>query len=621
MVTRVGFIVRYYINLVVIFLLQKPLFILFTKEDRVVQLSDYLRVMWAGLPMDLSVAGYLTALPLLIALIGAWWPLAPNFNVKKILFPYHILISILLALIFIVDISLYHFWQYKLDSSIFVFINSPKGMAAGVSMGYIIFRALVVIVVARLLYVRLKFLSPNTFNPEEKAPKRRICCSFILIILGGLIFIGIRGGVKESTMNVGRVYFSDNVYLNHSAVNPAFSLFSSIGKNKNFKKQYSFMESSRAKAIVDSLYTNNGASVNQAFPVKKLLKSARPNILVIVMESFGSTFTKATYGAKNEPVTPNFQKEASSGILFKNFYCNSYRTDRGLVSTFSGYPALPNGSLMKMPKVVEHLPSLATELVKAGYKSSFLYGGDINFTNTKGYLKRGGFENLTADVDFSLRERHSNEWGVNDEFTFNFLLNQISRQSSDTKYFMGFLTLSSHEPFDVPLKKIEDKVYNAACYSDSCLGNFLTALRKTPQWANLLIVILPDHNMLYNTTYTASDYFHCSMLWTGGAIAKAQTIETLINQSDMAATLLGQLNLNHASFPFSRDIFSPDYTAHSVFCSYNNAFMVADSTGATFYDLPSKKIQGAFSASALKRAEGGKALLQQMGDKINDFNN
>ena len=37
-----------------------------------VSLGDYFRVMWHGLPLDLSLAGYLTAIPGLLLIASAW---------------------------------------------------------------------------------------------------------------------------------------------------------------------------------------------------------------------------------------------------------------------------------------------------------------------------------------------------------------------------------------------------------------------------------------------------------------------------------------------------------------------------------------------------------------------
>jgi hypothetical protein len=60
---------------------------------------------------------------------------------------------------------------------------------------------------------------------------------------------------------------------------------------------------------------------------------------------------------------------------------------------------------MKMTRGASRLPSLARTLQAAGYTTSFTYGGDINFTNMKGYLLATGFQHLTADTDFSRAER------------------------------------------------------------------------------------------------------------------------------------------------------------------------------------------------------------------------
>lgn len=54
-----------------------------------------------------------------------------------------------------------------------------------------------------------------------------------------------------------------------------------------------------------------------------------------------------------------------------------------------------------------------------------------------------------------------------------------------------FLTLSSHEPFDVPMSRLEHPYLNSVAYTDSCLGAFVDTLRQSPLWENLLIVLLP----------------------------------------------------------------------------------------------------------------------------------
>lgn len=627
--TRTGFIIRYYLNLLLFFIVQKPIFMLFTNDGRNLSFGDYTDVIAHALPMDMSVAGYLTAIPLLAVLVATWWPLQPNFNARKVLKIYNMFIGLLMSAIFVADISIYPFWQFKLDSLIFIYLSTPKEAAASVSVMFLIARILAIIVIAAIIFKHLNHITPNTFNPSEEPLNRRVTTTAMTILLGGLIFLAIRGGVKESTMNVGRVYFSDNQYLNHSAVNPVFSLFSSIGKKTDFSKEYRFMDNAEAERIAGAVY---GCGKERApLLTDTLLNEGRPDILVILMESFGSTFTVHSEKHLGEVATPNFWKAAEDGIYFSNMYCNSYRTDRGTLSTFSGWPSFPKASLMKMPNIVRSLPGIATELGNAGYSTHFLYGGDINFTNTKGYLLSTGFTNLTADTDFTAEQRSSNKWGVNDEFTFGFLGNDLLRLSGgdERRWFYGFLTLSSHEPFEVPFDKYEDKVYNSGAYTDDCLGRFMEGLRKSDIWNNLLVILIPDHNMLYNTDYTQPEYFRCPMIWTGGAVReKGRTIDVLMNQSDLAATLLGQLGLASDMFPFSRNVLSDCYTTPLAFSCYNNGFVIADATGVTNFDLTSEKTvysrsaTGSTESDAVGEAENetrittGKALLQTMYNRL-----
>ena len=50
---------------------------------------------------------------------------------------------------------------------------------------------------------------------------------------------------------------------------------------------------------------------------------------------------------------------------------------------------------MKIPAKSRTLPAIAEGLSKAGYKTDFLYGGDINFTNMKSYLLSTGYQSYS----------------------------------------------------------------------------------------------------------------------------------------------------------------------------------------------------------------------------------
>lgn len=602
---RIAYISLYFFTVLLIFILQKPLFMLYNGSiEKGFGFADYMQVMVHGASLDAATAGYLTAFPFLLVLISIWFR---KFPLKKILYGYYILAAALISIIFVVDMALYTFWGFKLDASVFLYIDSPKEALASVSVGFILLRVLAILLLIALNSWVLLKITPSVLT----ATRKRIAGTAGMLLLGGVLFIIIRGGVTESTSNIGQVYFSNEPFLNHSAVNPDFSLLSSMGKSQDFASEFNFFDEEKRAALFDGLYpTTDGDSIIQ------VLNTKRPNILIILMEGFGGAFVEPLGGLPD--VTPHFNRLSKEGIFFTNCYANSFRTDRGTVCTFSGYLGLPTASVMKIPAKSRTLPAIAEGLSKAGYKTDFLYGGDINFTNMKSYLLSTGYQRLTANTDFSLAEQTSNAWGVNDNITFEYLYNQLRNRKEEGPWHTAFLTLSSHEPFEVPYHRLEDKIPNAFAYTDECLGKFVDRLKQTPAWKDLLVICLPDHGFYYprEGSNAMPRFYHIPLLWLGGAVKQPMQVDKIMNQTDLAATLLGQLGLEHTAFTFSRNVLGSDYKYPFAFYSFNNGFSFRDSTGVTVFDNNSGSILFDEPEADESRLDKGKAILQTVYDDL-----
>ena len=602
---RIAYISLYFFTVLLIFILQKPLFMLYNGSiEKGFGFADYMQVMVHGASLDAATAGYLTAFPFLLVLISIWFR---KFPLKKILYGYYILAAALISIIFVVDMALYTFWGFKLDASVFLYIDSPKEALASVSVGFILLRVLAILLLIALNSWVLLKITPSVLT----ATRKRIAGTAGMLLLGGVLFIIIRGGVTESTSNIGQVYFSNEPFLNHSAVNPDFSLLSSMGKSQDFASEFNFFDEEKRAALFDGLYpTTDGDSIIQ------VLNTKRPNILIILMEGFGGAFVEPLGGLPD--VTPHFNRLSKEGVFFTNCYANSFRTDRGTVCTFSGYLGLPTASVMKIPAKSRTLPAIAEGLSKAGYKTDFLYGGDINFTNMKSYLLSTGYQRLTANTDFSLAEQTSNAWGVNDDITFEYLYNQLRNRKEEGPWHTAFLTLSSHEPFEVPYHRLEDKIPNAFAYTDECLGKFVDRLKQTPAWKDLLVICLPDHGFYYprEGSNAMPRFYHLPLLWLGGAVKQPMQVDKIMNQTDLAATLLGQLGLEHTAFTFSRNVLGSDYKYPFAFYSFNNGFSFRDSTGVTVFDNNSGSILFDEPEADESRLDKGKAILQTVYDDL-----
>lgn len=335
-------------------------------------IADVPAILWHGLPLDLATTAYLTALPWLLLAVSVWLP-RRQLLLRKVYVVYAAIISVLLSVILVADTCLYSFWEFKLDATVFNYLDSPQGITQSVTPLYLITAVVVIIIVAFALLKALWWAWPKT---DLADCRQRLGTTGAFILVGGVLFLMIRGGVGRSTANIGMVYYSDRAFCNHAAVNPAFSLFYSAGKMQDFGDQCNYFDEAQRARLFARLAKRPDTQVPQ------LLNTTRPNVVIIIMEGFGGTFVGPLGGRPD--ITPNFNRLCREGIFFTQCYANSFRTDRGTVSVLSGYPAFPTASVMKLPEKTRHLPGIAASLQRAGYGTEFLYGGDINFTNKIG---------------------------------------------------------------------------------------------------------------------------------------------------------------------------------------------------------------------------------------------
>ncbi len=598
---RLIYLCKFYLFTVVLFIIAKIIFMLVNHEGQSFTVGDVLNVVWHGLSLDLSTALYVLIVPFLATLVSLWWD---GRWLTRILHAYNLLVAIILTLAFVADTSLYPFWHFKLDSLCLQYFDSPAEMRASVSGLYMTVHLIVLIVGVALVY-KLYQRIPLW----HKAPTYRSGATAGSILLIPLFVIGIRGGLDESTTNVGQVYFSQNQFLNHSAVNPLFNFVTSFEETSFYVPDYEFMSEDERHAAMEGLYFTHSIAPDS------LLRTQRPNIVVILLESCGGIFTEEIGHRKD--VMPQLNQLTKEGVYFANFYANSFRTDRGTLCTWSGFPSFPRSSIMKMPAKVRFMPGIAMSLKNAGYRTWYLYGGDINFTNMRSYLVTIGFEELHWKKDYSTEEQRSAKWGVRDDITFatlsDYLKTQAPTDPADARgpVLAGYSTLSSHEPWDVPTHRLDDEVLNAFNYLDGCIGDFVSEMKQSPLWENLLIILLPDHGYSYlGVEPTHPEHDHVPMLWLGGAVKAPRRVEQLCNQTDLPATLLGQLGIGHDEFKYSRDVMSQGYTYPFAIHTYNNAITMRDSTGFAVFDLNADRTIVDESTDSEALLKKGKAILQ-----------
>ena len=578
--------------------------------------GDVFNVALHGLTLDLSTALYFLIVPFLLALANIWVDIP-----RWVLRCYNTFAAIVFALAFVADTSLYEFWRFKLDTSCLQYLETPGEIVANVSVGYLLLRFFITIGAAVGIYYCLSKSQLPTRSKASSNSKAlsdtetqgttrkdnlkawllpRIGETVFYLLLIPLMVIGIRGGIGDATTNTGQAYYSQNQFLNHSAVNPIFNFLYSVSHQmEDFSVYEYFSEAERAQLVGDVYPTTS-------IETDTLLTTDRPNVVIILMEGAGEQFAS---------IMPYLQQLKQEGISFSQCFGNSWRTDRGTVSVLSGYPTFPTVSVMKMPEKSRLIPSIALRLNGLGYQTSYLYGGDANFTNMRSYILATGWQQLTDVTGFTRKEQQTGAWGVRDDITFKRLFDQMTQDAQskpDGHFLYGYSTLSSHEPWEVPTQKLDDKVHNTFAYLDDCIKNFVEGLKGTPLWKNLLIILTADHGINYGQidNSTPLQKNHIPMIWVGGAVKAPRTIDAFCNQSDLAATLLGQLQLPHDEFVFSRDVLSKSYVHPTAVNNYNNAQWVIDSTGHMLYDFDSQSFVVSEGANRDGLLRLSKAILQ-----------
>ena len=586
---RFAFQPRYFLFWLLFFGLSRALFLGYEHSAaRQLSLSTMAATFGYGLRLDASAAAYVCLLPFLLLVVGS---LVPKLPLRGLINAYSGAIGALLAVLVVVDLELYRSWGFRLDDTPLQYLNSPAEMAASAGSAPV---ALLLGLLAGLgLSSWWLFRVVVGRLPELPPWFGRGRAALASLLYAALLVVPLRGGTQQIPVNQSDVYFSRIPFANHAALNAPWNMVSALVLRAAEKPLAPFMADSTARRLVAGLYPQAVDAAAPADSAVSVLTTARPNVLFIILESFTAKLVGSLGGEQG--VTPNLDSLARTGILFSNIYAAGDRSQKGLVSLLSGYPNQPTTSIIKFPRKTENLPHLCRTLATAGYSSRYYYGGELAFANMKSYLQTAGYEHLTERADFAAADQNS-KWGAHDGVLFNRMLPDLARQQQP--FFVTAFTLSSHEPFDVPMKTKfrgtaeTDLFRNSVYYTDQALGQFLRAAQKQPWYANTLLVLVADHGHVLpgNSPNQSPDKFHIPLLLAGGAVRaenRGRVVTTIGSQTDVAATLLHQLRLPAGNYGWSRDLLAP-HAIPFAFYTYNNGFGAVSPAGIVTYDNVSR---------------------------------
>ncbi len=568
--------------------------------------------LWRAWPLDLSMAGYLLSVPVLLWFIGLPAGAKTQQRITRVIAGYHIVVFGILIFVFGANVFLYAEWHTPLNNRALEYFRTPTAMLDSMSLPFKIGSVTIYIFFAWVWWRLYRWVVGTTVFPDRLSNWNLAW----LPVLLGLLFLAIRGGLGVIPVNESAVYYSPQLFNNHAATNAAWHVIHSLIETRSTENHYRFMDDGSARQRVAQLYPRDSAA-HQPHNWLQLPAGHKPNIVFIMMESMTAQVVGELGGVPG--VCPNLGRLAGQGLLFDRCYGSGYRTDQGLVSVLGGFPAQPDQSIVLLQDKAAKLPSVPKMLRQEGYATAFFYGGELTFANIGVWLTNQKFDRIFAEKDFPAAAI-TQRWGADDRQVFNKAIATL--RETPQPFFSNILTLSLHPPFDVPYRSQwtgdteREQFLNSAAFADAAIGAFFEAAAAEPWFANTLFVLVADHGH-YNPTGVRMDdprSRQVPLIITGPLIRpewRGRRIHTLGNHHDIPATILDELGFSSAAFTWSKDLFDP-HTRDFAYYTNENGLGWVTPAGAGFY--PFEKRAWQWFAGPLPAADGldGQAYLQEL---------
>ena len=597
----IGILSKQFVYWILFFAFFRLIFLILNRSYGVdVPIQTQLASFFYGFRLDLAIAGYIIAFFILIQLISLIVVKQYSYKLHAVL--QTVFISIVTVILY-VDTILYSYWAKHIDSEAISFLDRPFFILNSLRWFEIVIYPLIILFIiylAQWIFNRWFFCKVKSSRKIYNSKSRLIYTAWGLLLLV-LMILPIRGSFGVAPINTGVAYFSDYQFANQAAINPVFNLGYSYKRHNELLYTYAFMDNEKAIELYKQLRAKNDT-------ITPVLKTNRPNIVFILLESFSSQTIERLGG---EAVTPELNKLIPEGIFFDQVYSASNRSDKGITAAIAGYQVLPTYSIIQYPQKTQHLAFMPRKLIEAGYNDlTFMYGGDIKFKNMNSFAVQAGFKKIISIDDFPRSER-GEKWGVHDEFTFHRLIEEM--KTAKQPFLQFYFTLSSHEPFIVPMDRMfADDYYNSIAYTDKWLGWFFQEVKKEGLWDNTLFVLMADHGVTgpKKLMQNMKSFNHIPLLWTGGALAVSDTIVSKIGcQTDVVSTLLNQLSIADDSFVYSKNLLNPSVKGYA-FYTFNDGFGFIDENHFQIFNTQLNKFMEFEGDSTDNVMLEGKAILQ-----------
>jgi phosphoglycerol transferase MdoB-like AlkP superfamily enzyme len=395
--------------------------------------------------------------------------------------------------------------------------------------------------------------------------------------------------VPVFAVSLGVVYaapmsISDNREANEIANNGYYSFLRAAWTNDaHYDGIYPGMDEAKAISLTRKMVAQDNTTFLTPEGTRSLMRRVdngdnpkKLNVVLVINESFGSTYVDNLDNTRGEIITPNLTRLSKDGLWFTNLYATGVRTVRGLEGILTSFSPIPGISTARRPGS-QGMNSIAFLLKDFGYQTAFLYGGRKLFDNMGNYWSGIGFDTVWEQSDIK-EIGFETIWGAADEYIYDEALRRIETMSNgESPFFLSLLSISNHRPYTYPKGRIEKnpeekRKENVATYADWSFGRFIEMARKRPWFDNTVFIFVADHGpRLSGAAQVPVDRYRVPLLYYAPKHIQPQQIETLGSIIDLGPTLMGLLGLSFDSPFFGVDMRRVSKEEGRVVMSHNYA--------------------------------------------------
>ena len=421
------------------------------------------------------------------------------------------LMGLIMFTVVMVTISNFYYYQtYHNHFDIFAFAladDDTSSILLNIWQDYPVIKSLT----ASLLFGFISYrLAKYTLRDTQRKPWHLSVFIVYVLIAFIVFFIAARGSVGTFPLRRGNAQVSQLLILNKLSPNGFMALDWAV---KDKKMDESFAPVSREKG--ESLKAQLGInSLDERTPVNPWLETNKPNVVMTVMESFGSNMLAFDDPETNDllgELRPHFKED----FVFKRFLSEDNGTAPSLAALLfhSPFENISHSSEQKVK--LQGVPFNIYK--KAGYKTVFISPGNMSWRNLVNYLPLQDVDTVydqnTLTQMYPESAAEAGAWGVPDDYAYR-LAEKVLKEATEPT-FITILTITNHPPYMTPARykaapfdvttevakhSSDDEAAQKALlktyqFAADAFGKFITTVEGSSAGNKTIIAATGDHQM------------------------------------------------------------------------------------------------------------------------------